>query len=115
GARRADVAAMVMRQGLSIVGIGVATGILGALGLGRVLTGLLYGVKPNDPPNDSGCRGLTHDSRFACVLGTVVEGRPGGPDRCGSLRVAIESERASGSNVNTNDPPGTGLAASLCR
>lgn len=49
GATRIDVARMVMRQGLAIGGIGVAAGILAALGLGQVMSTLLYGVKPNDP------------------------------------------------------------------
>jgi predicted permease len=49
GATRIGVARMVMRQGLAIVGIGVATGILAALGLSKVVSSLLYGIKPNDP------------------------------------------------------------------
>jgi ABC-type antimicrobial peptide transport system permease subunit len=40
---------MVMRQGLAIVGIGVATGILAALGLSQLMSSLLYGIKANDP------------------------------------------------------------------
>jgi putative ABC transport system permease protein len=49
GATRISVARMVMRQGLAIVGIGVATGILVALGLSQVMASLLYGIKPHDP------------------------------------------------------------------
>jgi putative ABC transport system permease protein len=49
GATRIDVARMVIQQGLAIVGVGVATGILAALGLSQVMSTLLYGVKPNEP------------------------------------------------------------------
>lgn len=49
GATRIDMARIVMRQGLAIVGIGLAAGILAALGLSQVMSTLLYGVKPNDP------------------------------------------------------------------
>jgi predicted permease len=49
GATRIGVTRMVMRQGLAIVGIGVATGILAALGLSQLMSSLLYGIKANDP------------------------------------------------------------------
>lgn len=49
GATSADLRSLVLRQGLAPVAIGLATGIAGALGLGRALAGLLYGVKPSDP------------------------------------------------------------------
>jgi putative ABC transport system permease protein len=49
GATRVDVVRMVIRQGLAIVGLGVATVILAARALSQVMSTLLYGVKPNDP------------------------------------------------------------------
>jgi ABC-type antimicrobial peptide transport system permease subunit len=49
GANRGDVVALVLRQGMKLAGIGIVVGIAGALGLTRVLTKLLYEVKPNDP------------------------------------------------------------------
>jgi putative ABC transport system permease protein len=49
GANRGAVVALVLRQGMKLAGIGIVVGIAGALGLTRVLTKLLYGVKPNDP------------------------------------------------------------------
>lgn len=49
GATRIDVARMVIRQALGIVGIGLAAGILAALGLSQVMSTLIYGVKSNDP------------------------------------------------------------------
>jgi putative ABC transport system permease protein len=49
GAQKADVLRLVVGQGLRLALIGVAAGISGALGLTRFLSGLLYGVKPDDP------------------------------------------------------------------
>jgi predicted permease len=49
GARPGDVQRLVVRQGMTLVGIGTAVGMLGALVLGRVLASFLYGVKASDP------------------------------------------------------------------
>jgi predicted permease len=49
GAAPGDVAALVVRQGLGVAGIGVVLGTLAALGAGRVLASVLYGVSPRDP------------------------------------------------------------------
>ncbi len=49
GATRRDLLRMVLGEGLLLTMIGVAAGIFAALGLTRVLTGLLYGVRPRDP------------------------------------------------------------------
>jgi predicted permease len=48
GARYSTVLALILRQGLQLAGIGVAVGVLGALGLTRMLSSLLYGVTPTD-------------------------------------------------------------------
>lgn len=48
GARRLEVVGMVIRQGFTIIVAGVLTGLLAALALGRLMTSLLYGVRPND-------------------------------------------------------------------
>jgi ABC-type antimicrobial peptide transport system permease subunit len=40
---------MVLRQGLLLAGIGIAAGLIGAFTLTRLMTSLLYGVRPNDP------------------------------------------------------------------
>jgi len=40
---------MIVRQGLSLVGLGVGAGLLGALGATRVLRATLYAVSPTDP------------------------------------------------------------------
>ncbi len=49
GAGRRDVLAMIMWHGLRLAALGVGLGLLGALGLTRVLAGQLYQVRPSDP------------------------------------------------------------------
>jgi putative ABC transport system permease protein len=48
GAQRGSVLTMVLRQGISLVLIGLAIGMAGALALTRALTTLLFGVQPTD-------------------------------------------------------------------
>ncbi|HUP43809.1 MAG TPA: ABC transporter permease [Thermoanaerobaculia bacterium] len=50
GARRSDVSRLVLRQGLALAGIGVVVGLGAAVGLTRLMSALLYGVAPLDPP-----------------------------------------------------------------
>jgi putative ABC transport system permease protein len=49
GARRGDVLRLVVTDGMRLAAIGIALGVGGALALTRLLTGLLYGIGPNDP------------------------------------------------------------------
>jgi putative ABC transport system permease protein len=49
GAKLSDVLRMVVLEGMKPTGIGVLIGAAGALALGRVLSTLIYGVKPTDP------------------------------------------------------------------
>lgn len=49
GAQRTDVLGMVGKLGLKLAGVGVTIGVLLALGLTRLISGFLYGVKPSDP------------------------------------------------------------------
>ncbi|HEV2297370.1 MAG TPA: ABC transporter permease [Candidatus Acidoferrales bacterium] len=49
GAQRSDILKMILRQGLIIVGIGVAIGLAGAAAAGRVAGNFLPGVSPTDP------------------------------------------------------------------
>jgi len=49
GATRGRVVAMILREGIEIVLAGTAAGVAGALAVTRLISGLLYGVKPFDP------------------------------------------------------------------
>jgi putative ABC transport system permease protein len=49
GATAGNLRTMVLRQGLAPVLVGLGCGIAGALALGRVMEGLLFGVKATDP------------------------------------------------------------------
>jgi putative ABC transport system permease protein len=49
GARQLDVLKLVVRQGMGLVLIGVALGLVGAVGLTRVMSTLLFGVGAKDP------------------------------------------------------------------
>ena len=49
GASRAQIANLILRQGLWKGGIGVALGLVGAAILSRSMTTLLFNVKPTDP------------------------------------------------------------------
>jgi len=48
GADRSHVLAQIMKQGLLLSGIGVVTGLAGAVGLNRLIASLLFGVQPTD-------------------------------------------------------------------
>jgi predicted permease len=49
GAQKSDVFRLMVGQGLTLAGAGIGIGLVGAAGLTRLLSGLLYGVKPMDP------------------------------------------------------------------
>jgi putative ABC transport system permease protein len=49
GAGARQVLGLVLARGMLLTGVGVASGLAAALGLTRLLSGLLYGVEPADP------------------------------------------------------------------
>jgi len=49
GAQRGDVVTMVLRQGATLALVGVVIGVSAALGLTRLMSGLLFGVTAHDP------------------------------------------------------------------
>ena len=49
GARRRDLLAMIVRQSLLPVVVGLAFGLIGAYWFSQLIAGLLYGVTPTDP------------------------------------------------------------------
>lgn len=58
GAKNADVLRMVLRQGTKLALMGVAIGIIAALGLTRLMTNLLFGVTAHDPLTFAAVSGL---------------------------------------------------------
>jgi ABC-type antimicrobial peptide transport system permease subunit len=49
GANPSDVLSMVIRQGITLTLIGVAIGIVAALGITRLISSVIFGVTPYDP------------------------------------------------------------------
>ncbi|MBA3346669.1 MAG: ABC transporter permease [Gemmatimonadales bacterium] len=50
GARQAEILALVVREAMATVAVGIVAGVVAALALSSVLESLLYTVKPGDPP-----------------------------------------------------------------
>jgi len=69
GAQRRDVLRLVLRQGMTLALLGIAAGLIGALALTRLISGLLYQVKPFDPVTFLGVSALlTIVALLACYL-----------------------------------------------
>jgi ABC-type antimicrobial peptide transport system permease subunit len=49
GAGRRETLALIVGQGMRLIGLGIALGLAAAFGLTRLMTTLLFGVKPTDP------------------------------------------------------------------
>jgi predicted permease len=49
GAQRSAVFTMVLQQGAKLAGVGIAIGLLAAIGVTRLMAAFLYGVQPTDP------------------------------------------------------------------
>jgi putative ABC transport system permease protein len=63
GARRPDVLALVITQGMTLVLMGIAAGTLLSLGMARLISGMLFGITATDPLTFAG---------VAVLLGTVA-------------------------------------------
>jgi len=63
GARQPDVLALVMKQGMALVSLGIAAGTLLSLGMARLISGMLFGITATDPLTFAG---------VAALLGTVA-------------------------------------------
>jgi putative ABC transport system permease protein len=69
GARRSDVLIMVFRQGLRLVLVGAALGVAAAVALTRLMSSLLFGVSPTDPPTlGLVCLVLVGTALLACLV-----------------------------------------------
>ncbi len=69
GARVGDVLRMVVLEGMKPTLLGVGIGVSGALALGRILSGLIYGVKSTDPITFVAVAGLL--TLIALVASTI--------------------------------------------
>jgi putative ABC transport system permease protein len=49
GAQKFDVLRMVLKDGARMTLAGIVLGLVGALGLTRLMGSMLYGIKPTDP------------------------------------------------------------------
>ena len=69
GATRRGIVALVMKRGLVIASIGLATGLVGALSLNRLFASLLFGVAPTDPWTVAGvASAVAITAALACAL-----------------------------------------------
>jgi ABC-type antimicrobial peptide transport system permease subunit len=74
GANRTEVVRLVVINGLRMTFIGLAIGIVAAVGLTRLLAGLLFGVKPTDSSSGR-ATALQSPSSFLRVESCVMVGR----------------------------------------
>lgn len=69
GAGPRDILKMVLGQSVVLVAIGTVIGLLGALGLTRILQGLLFGIEPTDSFTFAMAAGVLAVSGLAACLG----------------------------------------------
>jgi len=84
GAGRADVVGMVLRRLLVLLVPGVAFGVIGALATTRVLSSLLFEIRPNDPATFVSVAGLL--AAVAIVAGLAPARRASRVDPLVALR-----------------------------
>jgi putative ABC transport system permease protein len=63
GARRPDVLALVVKQGMALALMGIAAGAILSLGMTRLISGMLFGITATEPLTFAG---------VAALLGTVA-------------------------------------------
>jgi predicted permease len=68
GARPGDVLGLVVRQGAGLTALGVAAGLAAALGLARLLSGMLYGVSAADPLTFAAITALLAGASLAATI-----------------------------------------------
>ena len=93
GAQREDVLGLVTKLGLKLTGIGVGIGILLAFGLTRLMSSILYGVKPSDPTTYAAVGLGTGVRGDAGVLYSGAAGDEGGSDGGVALRVVTRDSQ----------------------
>ena len=68
GAGRGHVLGLILRQGMSLAGAGLALGLVAGLGATRLLASFLYGTGPNDPITLAATIAVLAIAAAACVL-----------------------------------------------
>jgi len=69
GATRGSVLRLVLREGMSLVAVGILLGFAAALAVGRLLSGMLYGLGAADPVSFAGAAlMLTAAAMLACYV-----------------------------------------------
>ena len=103
GASRRDVWRLVLRQSATIIGAGVAIGLVGAYAFAQVLASRLVGVSPLDPAL------WALDSPRASALGLVARRRRSSRVQCESLGrfSRRESEESKVEGSRTTLSPGS--------
>jgi ABC-type antimicrobial peptide transport system permease subunit len=72
GASRARLLRRVLMEGLTLAGIGAATGLVGVVLVGRTLRGLLFNVSPTDPTSIAAALAILAMAALAgCLLPAV--------------------------------------------
>lgn len=84
GARPADIAVLVLREGLSVAGIGLALGLAASFAVAKSLSTLLYGVTAYDTVSYAG--GATFLLAAAAVACAIPARRAAGIDPVEALR-----------------------------
>ena len=69
GAEQSTILKLVVGQGMVLVFVSIALGVIGALATAQVLASLLYGISPRDPVTYVAVTSvLTVVAAFACYL-----------------------------------------------
>ncbi|HET7785427.1 MAG TPA: ABC transporter permease [Myxococcales bacterium] len=69
GAEPSAVLRMILRQGMALIALGLALGLLGGLALSRVMAGLVFGIAARDPVTFlAGAAVLTAVGALACLV-----------------------------------------------
>ena len=76
GARLGDVLALVLRQGLVVVAVGLLAGAAAAAGVTRFAASLFHGVSPTDPMTFAGALGLLGVAGLAGRVGSRIASGP---------------------------------------
>ena len=100
---------LLVGNGMKVVGIGVAVGLLGSLALTRLMASLLFGVRPADPAVLSGVGALLLAVALAACLVPAIRGcaRAAGGDpaeRVGGRQTRAEPFRVITRSGATRDP-----------